>query len=675
MHNFFRALQFAWPHRGRFLLSLLCAVLVAVLWGANFTAIYPFLKLLNEKKTPQQWTEEQLTQIEKERNLLNRSTTSLEEKQDALSRQPPGRQRDRELAAVTANLTKEQENLAAAERNYFWTLKLNHFVKRYCPEDPFQVLCLIFGLVFFGVVLKGIFDYFQETLIASFVYHTIFDLRNRLYRRVLRQDMKQFAEAGAASLMQRFTSDAENVGQGIRTLGGRMIVEPLKALVCIILACTISWRLTVLFLILVPIALFFMNWVGRTMRRAGRKVLNSMASLAKIAQESIQGIQVVKAFTAERHERRRLFLGGKDFIAKGMKVVKLEAATDPIMEIFAVAAICAALLIGAYLVITGEERILNQRLMNNNAKLEASSLLALYFLLVATADPLRKLTSVFSKLQMAAAAADRIYEVMDRVPAVGTSHNAEKLARHTRSIEFQDVCFGYTPARPVLKHVSFRVEHGETVAIVGKNGCGKSTLMGLVCRFYDPDYGAILVDGVDIRGVNLRSLRGQIGFVTQNTVLFDDTIRANISYGRRHATQEEIEQAAKRAHAHEFILKLPQGYHSVVGEMGSTLSGGQRQRIALARAILRDPAILVLDEATSAADAESEQIINEALEDFAQDRTTFLITHRLSSLKIASRIIVVNGGMVEAIGTHEQLLCTCETYQRLQDAFGQRWAA
>jgi ATP-binding cassette subfamily B protein/subfamily B ATP-binding cassette protein MsbA len=675
MHNFFRALKFAWPHRGRFFLSLGCALMVAVLWGANFTSIYPFLKLLNEQKTPQQWTQEQLDQLDKELTKLRESTTRLQAETDRLEKLPVGRDRDKLLAQASGNLSKETENLAAAERNFLWTQKLHRFVKEYLPPDPFRVLCLIFGLVFLGVVLKGIFDFFQESLVASFVYHTIFDLRNRLYRRVLRQDMKQFAETGAANLMQRFTSDAENVGAGIRTLGGRMIVEPLKALVCIVLACTISWRLTLLFLILVPVALFFINWVGKTMRKAGRKLLNAMAGLTKVLQESIQGIQVVKAYTAERHERRRLFLGGKDFIAKGMKVVKLEAATDPIMEIFAVAAICAALLIGAYLVITGEERILNQRLMNNNARLEASSLLSLYFLLVATADPLRKLTSVFSKLQIAAAAADRIFEVMDRTPTVSQNQNGPKLARHKTSVEFRDVCFSYVPSRPVLKHVSFRVEHGETVAIVGKNGCGKSTLMGLFCRFYDPDYGSIFIDDTDIRGVNLRSLRNQIGYVTQNTVLFDDTIASNISYGRRHATRQEIEEAAQRAHAHEFIIKLPHGYDTLVGETGSTLSGGQRQRIALARAILRDPAVLILDEATSAADAESEQVINEALDDFAQDRTTFLITHRLSSLKIADRIVVLNQGAIEAIGTHEQLLCTCETYQRLQDAFSQRWAA
>jgi len=219
------------------------------------------------------------------------------------------------------------------------------------------------------------------------------------------------------------------------------------------------------------------------------------------------------------------------------------------------------------------------------------------------------------------------------------------------------------------------IQHGETVAIVGRNGCGKSTLMSLLSRFYDPDYGTIHIDGMNIRNVRLKSLRKQLGYVTQHTVLFDDTIKANIAYGTYGVTDEQIEVAARKAHAHEFISRLSKGYETRVGEMGNNLSGGQRQRIALARAILRDPAILILDEATSAADAESEQVIHDALEHFTKGRTTFLITHRASSLKIADRIIVMHDGCIEATGTHETLLRTSEAYQRLHDALGTRWAA
>lgn len=673
MHNFFRALRFAWPYRLQFAASLFCAVMVALLWGANFTAIYPFLKILTEKKTPQQWIAEQIDQNDKDIEETKKILAGNQNEQNKLLNQPQNGERDKKLATVTREIARAQDKLAATEKSNYWNFVIKRYVDRYCPADPFEVMLWIFGIVLVAVALKGVFDFLQETLVANFVYQTVFDVRNRLYRQVLRQDVRQFNQEGAANIMSRFTTDSETLGSGIRTLGGKMVVEPLKALVCIILACTISWRLTLIFLILVPIAVFFMSWVGKTLRLASKKVFASMASIVKIIQEGIQGIQVVKAFTAEQHERRRLHRGGKDFMKKAMKVVRFESATDPIMEFLAVIAVCGALTMGTYLVLSGQERIFNQQVMNN--QLEASSLLSLYLMLVATADPLRKLSSVFSKLQAACAAADRIYEIMDRQPQVDPNLKGLRLPRHQQSIDFHDVCFGYSPDRPVLNHVNLSIQHGETVAIVGRNGCGKSTLMSLLSRFYDPDYGTIHIDGMNIRNVRLKSLRKQLGYVTQHTVLFDDTIKANIAYGTFGVTDEEIEVAARKAHAHEFISRLSKGYDTRVGEMGNNLSGGQRQRIALARAILRDPAILILDEATSAADAESEQVIHDALEHFTKGRTTFLITHRASSLKIADRIIVMHDGCIEATGTHEALLRTSEAYQRLHDALGTRWAA
>jgi ATP-binding cassette subfamily B protein/subfamily B ATP-binding cassette protein MsbA len=671
MQNFFRALQFAWPYRRQFIISLFCAMMVALLWGANFTAIYPFLKILTEKKTPHVWVNEHIDKTEKDIVEFNKQVDKFQARQTKIASSPESTQRDKELAGISGNLAHAQVQLAEAERSNYWSWKLKRFVDRFCPEEPFQVMLVIFGIALAGVALKGVFDFFQETLVAKFVYQTIFDLRNRLYRQVLRQDIQQFNQEGAASLMSRFTTDSETLGYGIRTLSGKLIVEPLKAIVCIIMAMYISWRLTLVFLVLIPIAALFMNWVGKTMRAAGKKVLASMASLSKIVQEGIQGIQVVKAYTGERHERKRLVVGGKDFMNKGMKVIRFESSTDPIMEFLAVAAVCGALSLGTYLVLTGQERIFNQRIMNN--QLEASSLLSLYVLLVATAEPLRKLSNVYSRIQAAAAAADRIYEVMDKQPRVDNNVKGPRLARHQKTIEFHDICFGYSPDRPVLHQVSCTINHGETIAIVGKNGCGKSTLMSLLSRFYDPDFGTVLIDGVNIRNVRLRTLRKQLGYVTQHTVLFDDTIANNIAYGTIGHTAEEIEAAAIQAHAHDFIMTLPKGYSTRVGEMGNTLSGGQRQRIALARAILRNPSILILDEATSAADAESEQVIHDALEHFTEGRTTFVITHRASSLKIADRIIVMNQGTIEAIGTHDELLKSSDSYRKLHDAFGTRW--
>jgi ATP-binding cassette subfamily B protein/subfamily B ATP-binding cassette protein MsbA len=307
--------------------------------------------------------------------------------------------------------------------------------------------------------------------------------------------------------------------------------------------------------------------------------------------------------------------------------------------------------------------------------LEHESLLQLYVLLAAIADPVRKLSSVLTRIQSGAAAADRVFAFLDRQPRVQGNSTGRRLARHASAIEFRDVCFSYEPGRPILTNVHLKVRFGETVAFVGKNGCGKTTLVGLIPRFYDPDHGSILVDSLDIRNVNLRSLRQQVGLVTQETILFDDTIYNNIAYGNRRAPREEVEAAAQSAFAHDFITKLTDGYQTRIGEAGCKLSGGQKQRLALARAILRDPAIFILDEFTSQSDAESEALINRALKDFIRNRTTLVITHRLNTLEIADRIVVVDNGRLDAVGTHQELLGNCPAYQRLHEAQFQRLSA
>jgi ABC-type multidrug transport system fused ATPase/permease subunit len=291
--------------------------------------------------------------------------------------------------------------------------------------------------------------------------------------------------------------------------------------------------------------------------------------------------------------------------------------------------------------------------------------LLLYTFLAGVSDPVRKLSNVYGRMQRAAAASDRLFAFLDRSPTILDRAGATRLVRHRRSIEFKDVQFAYPTSLPVLKGISLRVQSGEAIAIVGPNGCGKTTLLSLIPRFYDATGGQVLVDGVDVRDIQLRSLRRQIGIVTQETVLFDDTILANIAYGSRHASRAAIEVAARQAYAHRFIEQLPEGYDTNVGERAVKLSGGQRQRIALARAILRDPSILILDEATSALDVESESLIQRALEEFVENRTTFVITHRLATLEMADRIVVMSDGRIEDVGLHNELMRRCELYARL----------
>jgi ATP-binding cassette, subfamily B, bacterial MsbA len=409
------------------------------------------------------------------------------------------------------------------------------------------------------------------------------------------------------------------------------------------------------------------------MKRASRRLLERMSNLYRIVGETFRGIRVVKAFTTEAHERHRFRAAARDYAAKSMRVVNLDAVTSPVIELIGVAGVSIALLAGAYLVLERRTHLFGWRVCDY--PMDIATLLQHYAFLVAIADPVRKLSSVYTKLQSGAAAADRIFGALDQRPRVGANSPGPVLPRHAAGIEFRDVCFSYEPGRPTLSNIRLEVRFGETVALVGKNGCGKSTLVGLLPRFYDPDHGSVLIDGVDLRHAHLRSLRRQVGFVTQDTVLFDDTVFNNIAYGRRRAKPEEVEAAARQTFAHDFIERMAEGYQTRIGDAGAKLSGGQRQRLALARAILRDPAVLILDEFTSQCDAESEALIHQALRRFMQNRTTFIITHRLNTLEIADRIVVLDRGRVSAVGTHAELLHGCDVYQRLYEAHFQRRVA
>jgi ABC-type multidrug transport system fused ATPase/permease subunit len=542
-------------------------------------------------------------------------------------------------------------------------------IDRFLPRNSFHTLFLLIVLVMAGVAIKGLFLFIQEVLVADIMQLTLFDIRNHFYRRTLALDLSNFGEQGSSELIARFTNDMESVGQGLNTLFSKVIREPLRAVSLLSIALWLNWRLTCLALVLVPVSAFTANRAGQIMKRAVRRSLESMSNIYKILQETLQGIVVVKAFTMERRERRRFRLETKSLYRKSVRVATIDALSDPVLEMLALTTVSIALLAGSYLVL--EKTIFLDlglfKLQLASQRPEIEDLLYLYVTLAGISDPVRKMANVHSRLQRASAAADRICSLMDRQPQVCDKPAALRLTRHRNSVEFDQVSFSYDGREPVLRGVNLTVRHGETIALVGPNGCGKSTLMNLVPRFWDVESGAIRIDGHDIRDIRLRSLRSQIGMVIQDTILFEDTIANNIAYGHRHATREAITAAAKRAYAHQFISALPQGYDSVIGERGLGLSGGQRQRIALARAMLRDPAILILDEATSAVDIQDEALIRKAIEEFVRNRTTFLITHSLGSLQFADRIVLINSGRIEAVGTDSELRRNSPLYRRLHE--------
>ena len=673
--NFIRALRFAWTYRIRLIISIFCALCAAAFWSLNFTAIYPVLKIVGSDQNLQQWVNNEIVQTQKQIEEWDKIVDSHTKKleivqgyQDIAKKEKQEKEISRSLAKVTSKLEPARHELY----RYLWAKKL---IDQLFPEDRFMTLVVVICLVVVGVAIKGFFEFWQESLVGSVVGLSLYDLRNSLYRNVIRLDVNYFGETGTSKMMATFTNDMEMLANGQRTLFGKVVAEPLKAIGCLVVACWISWQLTLMFMVLVPVAIFVLNKVARTMKKATRKLLERMSNIYKLLQESFKGIRVVKGFTMEPYERRRFSQATKDYYRKALWVVKLDAMAGPIIETLGVIAVAGALLVGAYLVMNQVTHLPPWGIRMLDHPMEPETLMQLYVLLGAIADPVRKLSNVYTRIQSGAAAADRIFKFMDETPKVQANTDGPRLIEHKETITFRDVCFSYEPQTPILTNINLEVRHGETIAIVGKNGSGKSTMLGLIPRFFDPDHGKIFVDGINIREANLRKLRQQIGIVTQDPILFDDTVFNNIAYGNRQASREQVEEAAVRALIHDHITTLPNQYETKVGESGVKFSGGQKQRIALARAILRDPQILILDEFTSAADTLAENEIHRVLREFMQGRTTFVITHRLNTLEIADRIVVLEQGRIEAEGTHKELLATCRVYQLLHEAQFQRMVA
>ncbi len=666
MRHFLRILRYSWPYRYRLLASVFCALLVAGLWSLNLSAIYPVLKILSTDKNLHQWVDSEIDRHQSDlddpvrRGRLDHLRAVLRQ----LDNQAEQRDRETLERKVTEEIARIEGEL---ESHATWVYRyqlLKAKVIRHLPEDRFQTFVCILMAVVVGLILKGVFEFLHDSLVGSVTNRTLFDLRNAFFRRTLHQDVRQLGTTGTSELMARFTNDTEQIGTGLKVLFGRMVGEPLKALSCFIVACLISYQLTLVFVLIVPLTIAVFVRVSKSMRKAAKKVLERMSAMYKLVRETFDGVRTVKGFTREAFLRRRFREASREYLRKSMRVIYIDAATGPIVEVLVVVAIGLALASGTYLVLTGKTDIFGIRMTSR--PLGFATLLQLYAFLAATADPVRRLTSVYTKIQAAGAAAARIFELYDRVPAVRANPQGSRLDSVQDRIEFRNVCFSYDPGgTPTLDGVNLTVHAGEVIALVGPNGCGKSTLLGLIPRFYDPDHGAVLIDGVNLRAAHLRSLRRMIGLVSQDTQLFDGTVFENIAFGKRGASREEVIEAAKKAHAHEFISRLPLGYDTPIGDDGNQKSGGERQKIALARAILRNPAILILDEFTSQIDPKSECDIHDALRDFVRGRTVFLITHKLHTLELANRIVVMEAGKVVDVGTHDELISRCPLYQRL----------
>jgi subfamily B ATP-binding cassette protein MsbA len=493
-------------------------------------------------------------------------------------------------------------------------------------------------------VCKGLGSYFSTYLMTDVGQRVVRDLRDRLFRHTLGQSAAFFSRRTTGQLMSRITNDVNQVQQAVSETLGDMIREGLSVVGYAAMLFYFEWRLALVSIVGAPVIVYPLVRLGQRVRRSTRRSQEELEHLTHLTAEAFTGHRIVKAFGAEEHEAARFAAASQRLYRTNLKITSTVSVLPPIMELLGGLAIVGLLWYG-------------QHRIGSNAT-TTGAFLGFVFAAFMLYTPIKRLSRVNANLQQAIAAATRIFEILDTHTEVVERPGARPLDGVRRGIEFRDVSFAYDDGagKTVLKNVSFAAEAGQAIAIVGLSGAGKTTLMNLLPRFYDVTGGAILIDGVDIREFTLKSLRDHIGIVTQDTVLFDDTIASNIAYGVRGATREAIEAAARAAHAHEFIDGLPQRYDTRIGERGQRLSGGQRQRLAIARALLKNSPILILDEATSSLDAESELLVQDALATLMRNRTAFVIAHRLSTVRRADAIVALERGRVAEIGRHDDLL-------------------
>jgi subfamily B ATP-binding cassette protein MsbA len=493
----------------------------------------------------------------------------------------------------------------------------------------------------------------QKYQAEKVVQIAIMRLRRDFFEHVMFMPVGYFSTEGTSDTISRLLGDTASAGKGVKILLGKALREPTKAICCLILAVIISWQLTLIFLCAAPLTIGLLALFGKKIKKATRRSLISSALMLGKVQGAVNALRVVKVYNQQEHEIGTFSLINRTFLRRSLRISKIDSATGPMMEVLGMFAGSAALLIGAHWVTGGG--------------MESSSFFGLLLLLGTSAESIRKASDVWNRIQEANAASERVFAVVDALPEV-EEPAATELEPLAKVLEFRNIFFTYPKSdEPVLRGINLTVPAGKTTAVVGPNGSGKTTLVNLIPRFYNPDRGQILIDGRDIRFAKLKSLRAQIGMVTQNVVTFNTSIAENIAYGNPNASRQQIISAAKQSFADEFIEPLPNGYDTVIGEHGSGFSGGQLQRIVIARAIIKNPAILIFDEAMSQIDADSEAKIHDALAELMKGRTCFIIAHRFSTVISADTLVVMDSGKIIAQGTHEELIKDCQVYKNLYE--------
>ena len=639
---FARVLRLAFRRRAAVLGLGITSLMIALLWSANISVMYPIVEVVFDNKTLSEYVEENREQNSQEIASLQTQIAATEN----------GAER-RDLQDRLDYKDKKARTYAAVEP---WL--------EYAPSSPFRTLVWIVVFLIVGTALKLVALSANMMLVQYIAGKTAVDLREQFFRKALRLDLDAFGQNGSADLTARLTNDVALVSGGLSTLMGRMIREPLKMLGCLIGAACVCPRLLLLVMVVSPILAIVMQQLSRAIRRASRRAMEEMSQMYGLLNNSFAGIRLVKASNTQGFERARFRRGTYAYYLKSMKMAFYNTLARGTSEMMGMTTVAVAILAGGYLVMNGKTSLLG--LTMSVEPLSRGQILLFFSFLIGASDPARKLADVWSGLQRGVAASTRVMEILDRKVRVDEPTNPRSAPKPHRVISFKSVEYQYPSGPKVLDGIDLEIPHGETVAVVGPNGSGKSTLISLLCRFDDPQSGSVRLDDVPVNEMRTRELRRRIALVTQNTVMFDDTIENNIRYGSPGAKKSDVVRAARTAFAEEFILdKTPDGYSTMLGVDGMRLSGGQMQRIALARAFLRDPDILILDEATSQIDLESEQLIHQALEKFLVGRTGIMITHRPSTLELADRIVIIEGGKVAESGSHASLVQANRFYQSL----------
>ncbi|MBI1345198.1 ATP-binding cassette domain-containing protein [bacterium] len=664
------------PHRWALASAVSCAVLAAGLWACGLLLTFPVTKILLEQQSLRRYIAEQIADARANAEWESQVLKTVD--QEIAEQESAGQTEGSDYVELLRKRSRVQRNLSQAHRQEWWYSLGEFTLSPWLPKDRFDELALLLGGLLVVTLGHGLTVYLQEVWVGRVVQLSMRSLRSKLFRHTLKLDVQTLGVDGTPTLMSRFTNDLNAIAQGMTLIGGKIVLEPLKAAACLGWAFALNWRLTLLSLVCAPLGALLFASLGRKLKKASRRQMETVARIYQVLQETLSSFRLVTAFQQQRHHRLRLYRENRQYFRKSLQINRLDALVNPTVELLGVTAACLAILPGAYLVLRQKTTILGVQL--TSLEMDLAALALLYSLLGGVLDPARKLSSVFSKLKKSVAACERVNDWLDRHSQLSTTDDDLVTVPHRESLELRHVTYRYhgpQTAPPVLDDISLRIPFGETVAIVGGNGSGKSTLAGLWPRFYDPVAGTVFIDGVDVSTLPIRALRQQIGWVPQDPMLFDRSIAANIAVGVPQATPAEIESVARRAYVWDFVSAWPQGLETPIGDAGHRLSGGQRQRIALARAMLRDPALMILDEATSAVDAQSELLIYRALSEFCCGRTTLIITHSLTPalLEFIDRVIVLERGRVIACGTHAELLECSPPYRALFTAQTVRRAA